>query len=127
MPLSKDAIFQLAKGFRGRAKNCIRVARERVEKALQYSYRDRRNKKRDMRSLWITRINAATRQHGVRYGEFIFGLQQENVQLNRKVMAEVAVQEPHSFKALVDITRSYLPLHRQRQLGSQQEGHSAQS
>ncbi|KAJ8443019.1 hypothetical protein Cgig2_028242 [Carnegiea gigantea] len=63
--MNKKKIFKLAKGFRGRAKNCIRIARERVEKALQYSYRDRRNKKRDMRSLWIERINAGTRQHGV--------------------------------------------------------------
>ncbi|RZR78049.1 hypothetical protein BHM03_00003281 [Ensete ventricosum] len=62
--MNKDKIFKLAKGFRGRAKNCIRIARERVEKALQYSYRDRRNKKRDMRSLWIERINAGTRLHG---------------------------------------------------------------
>lgn len=63
--MNKDKIFKLAKGFRGRAKNCIRIARERVEKALQYSYRDRRNKKRDMRSLWIERINAGARLHGV--------------------------------------------------------------
>lgn len=63
--MNKGKIFKLAKGFRGRAKNCIRIARERVEKALQYSYRDRRNKKRDMRSLWIERINAGTRIHGV--------------------------------------------------------------
>ncbi|KAA0054693.1 50S ribosomal protein L20 [Cucumis melo var. makuwa] len=63
--MNKDKIFKLAKGFRGRAKNCIRIARERVEKALQYSYRDRRNKKRDMRSLWIQRINAGTRLHGI--------------------------------------------------------------
>lgn len=65
--MNKKEVFKLAKGFRGRAKNCIRIARERVEKALQYSYRDRRNKKRDMRSLWIQRINAGTRQHGVRF------------------------------------------------------------
>lgn len=63
--MNKGKIFKLAKGFRGRAKNCIRIARERVEKALQYSYRDRRTKKRDMRSLWIQRINAGTRIHGV--------------------------------------------------------------
>lgn len=63
--MNKKEVLKLAKGFRGRAKNCIRIARERVEKALQYSYRDRRNKKRDMRSLWIQRINAGTRQHGV--------------------------------------------------------------
>lgn len=65
--MNKKEILKLAKGFRGRAKNCIRIARERVEKALQYSYRDRRNKKRDMRSLWIQRINAGTRQHGVSF------------------------------------------------------------
>lgn len=65
--MNKKEIFKLAKGFRGRAKNCIRIARERVEKALQYSYRDRRNKKREMRGLWIERINAGSRQHGVRF------------------------------------------------------------
>ena len=63
--MNKKEIFKLAKGFRGRAKNCIRISRERVEKALQYSYRDRRNKKREMRGLWIERINAGSRQHGV--------------------------------------------------------------
>jgi large subunit ribosomal protein L20 len=65
--MNNQKILQLAKGFRGRSKNCIRAARERVEKALQYAYRDRRNKKRDMRGLWIQRINAGTRQHGVIY------------------------------------------------------------
>lgn len=70
--MNKKEVFKLAKGFRGRAKNCIRIARERVEKALQYSYRDRRNKKRDMRSLWIQRINAGTRQHGVRLSSLFF-------------------------------------------------------
>lgn len=63
--MQKDKVFRLAKGFRGRGKNCIRIAKERVEKALQYAYRDRRQKKRDMRSLWIQRINAGTKQHGV--------------------------------------------------------------
>lgn len=65
--MNNQKILQLAKGFRGRSKNCIRAARERVEKALQYAYRDRRNKKRDMRGLWIQRINAGTRQHGVSF------------------------------------------------------------
>ena len=73
--MNKKEVFKLAKGFRGRAKNCIRIARERVEKALQYSYRDRRNKKRDMRSLWIQRINAGTRQHGVCINPFSHFLQ----------------------------------------------------
>ncbi len=65
MPLNKEKVFRLAKGFRGRGNNCIRIARERVEKALQYAYRDRKNKKREMRALWIQRINAGTRQYGV--------------------------------------------------------------
>ena len=63
--MQKDKVFRLAKGFRGRSNNCLRIAKERVEKALQYAYRDRRQKKRDMRSLWIQRINAGTKQHGV--------------------------------------------------------------
>lgn len=85
------------------------LAGERVEKALQYSYRDRRNKKRDMRSLWIQRINAGTRQHGVNYGNFMHGLMKENIQLNRKVLSEISMHEPYSFKALVDISRNAFP------------------
>jgi len=81
------------------------VARERVEKALQYAYRDRRNKKRDMRALWIQRINAGTRQHGVNYGQFMHGLSKENINLNRKVLSEIAMHEPYSFKSLVDLSR----------------------
>ncbi|KAK4488117.1 hypothetical protein RD792_003859 [Penstemon davidsonii] len=123
--MNKKEVFKLAKGFRGRAKNCIRIARERVEKALQYSYRDRRNKKRDMRSLWIQRINAGTRDHGVcsllsslnfylhyytvNYGNFMHGLMKENIQLNRKVLSELSMHEPYSFKALVDVSRSAFP------------------
>ncbi|CAN1139426.1 50S ribosomal protein L20 [Linum perenne] len=107
--MNKKEIFKLAKGFRGRAKNCIRIARERVEKALQYSYRDRRTKKRDMRSLWIQRISAGTRQHNVHYGHFMHGLKKENIQLNRKVLSEISMHEPYSFKALVDISRTAFP------------------
>ncbi|KAF7144166.1 hypothetical protein RHSIM_Rhsim05G0148000 [Rhododendron simsii] len=107
--MNKKEILKLAKGFRGRAKNCIRIARERVEKALQYSYRDRRNKKRDMRSLWIERINAGTRLHGVKYGNFMHGLMKENIQLNRKVLSEISMHEPHSFKALVNISHNAFP------------------
>ncbi|XP_057861712.1 uncharacterized protein LOC131070227 [Cryptomeria japonica] len=107
--MHKDQILKLAKGFRGRAKNCIRIARERVEKALQYSYRDRRNKKRDMRGLWIQRINAGTRLYGVNYGEFMHGLMKENIQLNRKVLSELAMHEPYSFKSLVDIAKNAFP------------------
>lgn len=104
--MNRDLIFRLAKGFRGRAKNCIRTARDRVEKAQQYAYRDRRNKKRDMRGLWLQRINAGAREHGTKYGQLIHGLSCENVQLNRKVLSELAMFEPFSFKALVDLAKN---------------------
>lgn len=97
-----EKIFKLAKGFRGRAKNTIRAARNRVEKALQYAYRDRKAKKREFRELWIQQINAATREHGVKYSEFMHGLKEENVVVDRKILAELAQTEPYSFKALVD-------------------------
>lgn len=100
--MNKEKILKLAKGFRGRAKNCIRIATPKVEKALQYSYRDRKNKKREMRSLWITRINAGTHQFGINYSTFMSGLMQQNIQVNRHILSELAMNEPHSFKALVD-------------------------
>lgn len=98
----KEKIFALAKGFRGRAKNCFRVANQRVEKALQYAYRDRRTKKREARKEWIVRINAASREHGVKYAEFIRGIGVDNVCLDRKILAELAVNEPKSFRALCE-------------------------
>ncbi|XP_031383848.1 uncharacterized protein LOC116197754 [Punica granatum] len=104
--MNKKKVFNLAKGFRGKAKNCIRIARERVKKALQYSYKDRRNKKRDMRSVWIQRINADTCLHSVNYCNFMHGLMKENIQLNWKVLSELSMHEPLSFKALVDISRN---------------------
>jgi large subunit ribosomal protein L20 len=97
-----EKILKLAKGFRGRAKNTIRTARNRVEKGLQYAYRDRRAKKRDFRAEWIQQINAAAREHGVKYGEFMHGLKEENIDVNRKMLADLAQNEPFSFKALVD-------------------------
>ena len=100
--MKAEKIFKLAKGFRGRAKNTIRIARNRVEKALQYAYRDRKAKKREFRELWIQQINAATREHGVKYSEFMHGLKEENVVVDRKILAELAQTEPYSFKALVD-------------------------
>jgi ribosomal protein L20 len=157
--MHKDKVLKLAKGFRGRAKNCVRIARQRVEKAMQYAFRDRRAKKRDMRSLWITRINAGARHYGVRrrppdaataarrrspswpapralavqptrrththpssklllppsprlptprqvkYSELISGLQRENVRVNRRMLSELAANEPYSFRALVDQVR----------------------
>ncbi|CEG02138.1 Ribosomal protein L20 [Ostreococcus tauri] len=98
----RDKIFAFAKGMRGRAKNCAKIARNRVEKAWQYQYRDRRTKKRNARALWITRINAATREHGLKYNEFVHGLGRENVCVDRKILAELAVNEPLSFRALVE-------------------------
>lgn len=106
MPLSKKKILALAKGFRGRAKNCHRLARPRVEKALTYQYRDRRAKKRDFRSLWIQRINAGSREHGVPYARLMHGLAESNIWLNRKVLSEIAMQEPFSFQALVQQVKS---------------------
>jgi large subunit ribosomal protein L20 len=78
-----------------------RLAKQAVIRALQYSYRDRRNKKRDLRGLWITRINAAAREHGVTYGKFIAGLKAANIELDRKVLSELAVNEPKAFEAIV--------------------------
>ncbi|KAL4459066.1 hypothetical protein ABPG75_013931 [Micractinium tetrahymenae] len=103
--MNKAKILRLAKGFRGRAKNCVRIARERVEKSLQYAFRDRKTKKRDMRALWITRITAGSRHYGAKYSQLIHGLKQENIELNRKMLAELAANEPYSFKALVDQVR----------------------
>ncbi|AAZ68185.1 50S ribosomal protein L20 [Ehrlichia canis] len=101
-------VIKLAKGYRGRSKNCYRIALQRVEKALQYAYRDRRNRKRFFRSLWIMRINAAARQHGLLYSDFIHGLSLANITLNRKVLADMAVNNQDNFKQIVDITKEAL-------------------
>ncbi len=95
-------ILKLAKGYRGRSKNCFRIAIQRVEKALQYAYRDRRNKKRDFRALWIQRINAGTREHGLTYSRFVNGLTKAGIDIDRKVLADLAVHEPAAFKSIVD-------------------------
>lgn len=95
-------ILKMAKGYRGRSKNCYRIALQRVEKALQYAYRDRRNKKRDFRSLWIQRINAAVRSFGLKYSVFIHGLNKAEINIDRKMMAHLAMEEPNAFKELVD-------------------------
>merc|ERR1711871_1121664 len=102
----KEKILEMAKGYRGRAKNCITVARPRVEKALQYAYRDRRVKRREFRSLWISRINAGAREHGYTYAQFTHQQNQAGVVLNRKVLADLAAYEPYSFKAVVDVARA---------------------
>lgn len=101
-------VLKLAKGFRGRSKNCFRIAIGKVEKALQYAYRDRRVRKRDFRALWIQRINAGVRQHGLVYSQFINGLTLANIALDRKVLADLAVKEPEAFKAVVDQAKKAL-------------------
>lgn len=95
-------IIKAAKGYYGRRKNTFRVANQAVEKAGQYAYRDRKAKKRNFRSLWIQRINAAAREHGVTYGRFINGLSRAGIEVDRKVLADIAVHEPASFKSLVE-------------------------
>jgi large subunit ribosomal protein L20 len=101
-------VLKLAKGFRGRAKNCFRVAIEKVEKALRYAYRDRRAKKRDFRALWIQRINAGVRQYGLVYSQFINGLTLANIDMDRKVLADLAVREPEAFEAVVNQAKAAL-------------------
>lgn len=100
-------ILKLAKGYRGRAKNCIRVAIEKVEKALRYAYRDRRNKKRTFRGLWIQRINAAVRENGMVYSQFLGGLKKAGIELNRKMLSEVAINHPEQFKQLVETAKKH--------------------
>ena len=95
-------VLKAASGFYGRRKNTIRTAKAAVDKAGQYAYRDRRAKKRNFRALWIQRINAAVREHGLTYGRFIDGLGKAGVVVDRKVLSELAISEPASFKALVD-------------------------
>ena len=95
-------ILKLAKGYRGRSKSCYRIALQRVEKALQYAYRDRRNRKRDFRGLWIQRINAGAREHGLTYSKFVNGLTKAGSEIDRKVLADLAVHEPAAFKTIVD-------------------------
>jgi len=94
-------IIKLAKGYRGRGGSCYRIAIEKVEKALRYAYRDRRNRKRDFRSLWIQRINAAARLHGLTYSRFMNGIKRAGIELDRKVLADIAAREPDAFKSLV--------------------------
>ncbi len=93
--------LKAAKGYFGARKNVYTVAKNAVEKAWQYAYRDRRNKKRAFRRLWITRINAGARQEGLSYSKFIYGLKQNNIELNRKVLADLAMNHPEAFKAVV--------------------------
>ena len=101
-------IINMAKGYRGRSKNVFRVAVEKVEKALQYAYRDRRAKKRSFRALWIQRINAATRLNDMTYSRFMSGLNKAGIELDRKVLADIALKEPANFAKLVEQAKSAL-------------------
>jgi len=97
-----------AKGYYGRRKNTFRVANQAVEKAGQYAYRDRRARKRNFRALWIQRINAAAREHGLTYGRFIDGLNKAGIEVDRKVLSDIAIREPEAFKAIVDQAKAAL-------------------
>lgn len=98
----------MAKGYRGRGNNCFRVAIEKVEKSLQYEYRDRRNKKRDFRALWIQRINAGVRMHGMVYSQFVGGLVKASIEIDRKILAEMAVNNPEAFAHIVEQSKAAL-------------------
>lgn len=102
-------IINAAKGYYGRRKNTFRIANQAVEKAGEYAYRDRRNKKRSFRRLWIQRINAAARAEGLTYSTFMHGLQLANIDVDRKMLADLAVREPDSFQAIVKAVKSALP------------------
>ena len=98
----RKKILKAAKGYFGARSNVYTVAKNAVEKAWSYAYRDRRNKKRAFRRLWITRINAAARQEGLSYSKFMYLLNQKDIELNRKVLADLAMNHPESFKSIVD-------------------------
>jgi large subunit ribosomal protein L20 len=99
-------VLKAVKGQWGRRKNTIRVAKQAMEKAMQYAYRDRRNKKRDIKSLWIQRINAGVRAEGLTYSKFINGLSKSGIKLDRKILAEIAYDNPEAFKTIVKKAQS---------------------
>ena len=101
-------VIDRAKGAGGRQKNTFRAAKQRVDKNMQYAYRDRRTRKRAFRSLWIQRINAAVREHGLTYSQFVNGMKKAGIEIDRKVLSDIAVREPGAFKALVDQAQASL-------------------
>ena len=101
-------VLGLAKGYRGRGSTAYRIAIEKVEKGLQYAYRDRRNRKRDFRGLWIQRINAGAREHGLTYSQFMHGVKLAAIDIDRKVLSDLAIREPEAFASLVAQARSAL-------------------
>ena len=102
-------VLKAAKGYYGRRKNTIRIAKQAVEKAMQYAYRDRKVRKRNFRALWIQRLNAAVREHGLTYSRFIDGLTKAGVGVDRKVLADLAMHEPAAFNAVVEKAKAALP------------------
>ena len=102
-------VYKAAKGYSGRRKNTIRVAKQAVEKAGQYAFRDRKRKKRTFRALWIQRLNAAVRPFGLNYSRFINGLNQAGVTMDRNVLADLAMNEPASFQAIVEKVKAAMP------------------
>ena len=101
-------VLELAKGYRGRGSTAYRVAIEKVEKALRYAYRDRRNRKRDFRALWIQRVNAGARQHGLTYSQFMHGIKLAGLDLDRKVLSDIAIREPEAFQAIAKTAQAAL-------------------
>ena len=101
-------IVDMAAGYRGRASTNFRIAIEKVEKGLRYAYRDRRRKKRDFRGLWIQRINAGVREHGLTYSQFMHGVKRAGIALDRKVLSDIAIREPEVFKSLVETAQAAL-------------------
>ena len=102
----RNKVLKLAKGYRGARSKLFRSATEAVDRALNYAFRDRRVKKRDFRSLWIVRINAASRLNGLSYSKFIFGLKEADVQIDRKVLADIAVTDPNGFAQIADMAKA---------------------
>ena len=100
--LRRKKVMRLAKGYYGRRKNVWTVAKNAVEKGLLYAYRDRKNKKREFRALWIQRINAGAREHGLSYSQLMGGLKKAGIELNRKVLADLALNHPAAFKGIVE-------------------------
>jgi large subunit ribosomal protein L20 len=101
-------VIKQAKGYRGRNKNVFRAAIERVEKGLQYAYRDRRVRKRTFRALWIQRINAGAREHGLTYSQFMNGIKRAGIEIDRKVLSDLAVREPDAFKTIAEKAQAAL-------------------
>ncbi len=101
-------LIKMAKGYWGQRKNCFRRVRETVERALVYAYRDRKQRKRDFRRLWQIRINAAARIHGLNYSRFMGGLRKAGVELDRKILANLAITEPEAFKKLVEVASQHI-------------------